>query len=142
MPVAISVGYRYLPSPNLSTKNRFGPVAEFHVPVKGRILLSDRNCLDLDWWSGRLTWRYRNRVRMAFRYLFLSSRPSRERRVLRKPYSKWSETHPFAGCLLPVGRRFQFDPYYEHESKTGPRPNEQLNAGGWILSIYFSTLEK
>ncbi|MGA7626753.1 MAG: hypothetical protein WCA91_24565 [Candidatus Acidiferrales bacterium] len=57
MPLAIFIGYRYLPSPNLPTKNRLEPVAEFHVPVKGPILLSDRNRLDLDWWSGRFTWR-------------------------------------------------------------------------------------
>lgn len=55
MPLAISIGYRYLPSPSLPTKNRLEPVAEFHVPVKGPILLSDRNRLDLDWWSGRFS---------------------------------------------------------------------------------------
>lgn len=141
MPLAISIGYRYLPSPNLPTKNRFEPVAEFHLPVKGRILLSDRNRLDLDWWSGRLTWRYRNRATLERRFTIYSYHPgpyASAEFFYENPYSKWSQTHLFAGCLLPLGKHFQFDPYYEHENKTEKSPNQQVNAGGLILSIYFS----
>ena len=61
-PLLLSVGYRYVPSPNKSTVNRLEPVAIFHFPIWGRILISDKNRADLDWSNGKFTWRYRNRL--------------------------------------------------------------------------------
>jgi hypothetical protein len=52
-------------------------------------------------------------------------------------YGKWSSTNLYAGCLLPVGKHVEFDPYYEHENNTGKHPNQQVNAAGLILNLYF-----
>jgi len=43
--------------------------------------------------------------------------------------------------LLPVGKHVEFDPYYEHENNTGKRPNQQVNAIGLILNLFFSASE-
>ena len=34
-------------------------------------------------------------------------------------------------------RHVQFDPYYEHENNTGKSPNQQVNAVGLILNLFF-----
>jgi hypothetical protein len=36
-----------------------------------------------------------------------------------------------------VNKHIEFDPYYEHENNTGKRPNEQVNAIGLILDLFF-----
>jgi hypothetical protein len=52
-------------------------------------------------------------------------------------YGKWSTTALYAGCIFPVGKHVQIDPYYEHENNTGKKPNQQVNAAGLILNLYF-----
>jgi hypothetical protein len=52
-------------------------------------------------------------------------------------YSKWSATALYAGCIFPVGKHVEFDPYYEHENNTGKSPNQQVNAVGLILNLYY-----
>jgi hypothetical protein len=43
-----------------------------------------------------------------------------------------------AGCLFPIGKHVEFNPYYEHQNNTGKSPNQQLNQLGLMLSLYFS----
>jgi len=113
----------------------------FRFPLKAGMLISDRNRADLDWSNSKFTWRYRSR---------LTVRTGRQEFALtiRKPYAsaegfyesrygKWSTTALYAGCLLPVGKHVQIDPYYEHENNTGKKPNQQLNAAGLILNLLF-----
>ena len=52
-------------------------------------------------------------------------------------YSKWTTTALYAGCLLPLGKHFEFDPYYEYQNVTNKRPNQQFNQFGLILNMYF-----
>ena len=40
-------------------------------------------------------------------------------------YGKWSDTAIYAGCLFPIGKHFEFNPYYEHQNNTGKSPNQQ-----------------
>jgi hypothetical protein len=47
------------------------------------------------------------------------------------------DIRPYAG-----GKHFQLDPYYEHENNTGKHPNQQVNAGGLVLNVYFPWREK
>jgi hypothetical protein len=51
-PLALAIGYRYLPSPNAPTENRIEPVATFNFPLKAGFLLPDRNRANLDCNSG------------------------------------------------------------------------------------------
>jgi hypothetical protein len=36
---------------------------------------------------------------------------------------------------VPLSKRSEFSPYYEHENNTGPRQNQQINTAG--LTLYF-----
>ena len=139
-PLVLSIGYRYIPSPNKPSENRIKPVVAFHFPLKARILISDRNRVDLDWSSSNFTWRYRNRVTFERSVKIHSYHPkpyASAERFYESQYGKLSTTALYVGCLFPVGKHVQFDPYYEHENNTGKKPNQQVNAAGLILNLYF-----
>jgi hypothetical protein len=54
-------------------------------------------------------------------------------------YNKWSTTETYAGCLFPVGRYVEFNPYYEHENDTGSKKgNTQQNYVGLAVYFFFS----
>jgi len=139
-PLVLAIGYRYLPSPNTPAENRLEPVATFHFPLKAKLLLTDRNRADLDWQSGKFTWRYRNRIQLERRLTIHSYHPAPYASVeffYESQYSKWSTTAIYAGCLFPIGKRFEFDPYYEHQNNTGKTPNQQIEQLGLTLRIFF-----
>lgn len=139
-PLIFSIGYRYLPYPNAPPKNRLEPFFTINLPMTGKLLLSDRNRADLDWQSGNFTWVYRNRLQLErtfsiHRYHF-SPYGSVETGYTSK-YRKWSDTAIYAGCLFPIGKHLEFNPYYEHQNNTGANPNQQLNQLGLMLNLYF-----
>lgn len=139
-PLVLSIGYRYLPSPNAPAENRLEPVATLHFPLKAGLLLSDRNRADLDWKSGKFSWRYRNRLQIEKRLTIRSYHPAPYASVepfYESQYSKWSDTAIYAGCLFPIGKHTELNPYYEHQNNTGKKPNQQLNQLGLMLSLYF-----
>jgi hypothetical protein len=139
-PLLLSVGYRYVPSPDKPTVNRLEPVATFHFPMPGRILISDTNRADLDWSNGNFTWRYRNRLTLERRVRIRSYHPGpyvSAEVFYASQYGKWSSTNLYAGCLLRLSKHVQFDPYYEHENNTGKSPNQQVNAAGLVLNLFF-----
>jgi hypothetical protein len=108
--------------------------------MKGQILISDRNRADLDWQNGKFTWRYRNRLTIERRFTIHSYHPTPYASVepfYQSQYHKWSTTVLYAGCLFPLGRHVQFDPYYAHQNITGKPPNQQLNQFGLALNVYF-----
>ena len=135
-----SVGYRYLPTPNEAPTNRLEPYVMLNVAMKGRLLISDRNRADLDWMSSTFSWHYRNRItieRLAtIRRYHLSPYGSAEFWYTSQ-YAKWSTTSIFAGCIFPLGKHVDFNPYYEHENNTGKSPNQQLNQLGLMLNLWF-----
>jgi len=109
--------------------------------MKGTFLLTDRNRADLDWKSGNFSWRYRNRFQIEKRVTIRSYHPGPYASVeffYESQYSKWSDTAIYAGCLFPIGKHVEFNPYYEHQNNTGKSPNQQLNQLGLMLSFYFS----
>jgi len=138
----ISIGYRYMPQANnVQTINRMETVATFHLPLKAQFLLSDKNRADLDWQGGGFSWRYRNRLQVekgltigSYRLVPYASAEG----FYESQYRKWSDTAIYAGCLFPIGRHLQFDPYYEHQNNTGKSPNQQLDQLGLILNLFFS----
>jgi hypothetical protein len=139
-PLVLAVGYRVVPSPGKPTINRMEPVLTFHVPITARILVTDRNRADLDWSPGKFVWRYRNRLTAERRFTIKGYHPApyvSGELFYESQYSKISSTNLYAGCLLPVNKHIEFDPYYEHENNTGKRPNQQVNAIGLILDLFF-----
>jgi len=139
-PLVLAVGYRVVPSSGKPTINRMEPVLTFHVPITARILVTDRNRADLDWSPGKFVWRYRNRLTAERRFTIKDYHPApyvSAELFYESQYSKISSTNLYAGCLLPVNKHIEFDPYYEHENNTGKRPNQQVNAIGLILDLFF-----
>lgn len=139
--LTLAMGYRYLPEANGgAATNRMEPVLTMRFPVTKRLLLTDRNRFDLDWKSGGFTWRYRNRVQLegpfAIRSYHMKAYASVEP-FYQSQYGKWSDTAIYAGCLLPIRKHVQVDPYYEHQNNTGKRPNQQLNQFGIVLNLFF-----
>jgi hypothetical protein len=139
-PLVLAVGYRVVPSPGKPTINRLEPVLTFHVPITARILVTDRNRADLDWSPGKFVWRYRNRLTAERSFTIKDYHPApyvSAELFYESQYAKISSTNLYAGCLLPVNKHIEFDPYYEHENNTGKRPNQQVNAIGLILDLFF-----
>jgi hypothetical protein len=52
-------------------------------------------------------------------------------------HSKIGSTNLYEGCLLPVNKHIEFDPYYEEAKHAGKRPNQQVKAIGLLLGLFF-----
>lgn len=139
--LVFEIGYRSVTAPNALPINRMEPVLTLHFPLKAGFLVSDRNRADLDWTSESFTWRYRNKLTLertvAIHSYHLIPYVAAEPYYVDK-YHKWSTTDLYAGCLFPIGKHVEFNPYYEHENNTGKRPNQQTNEIGFALYLFFS----
>ena len=139
-PLQFSIGFRYVPSPDKPHIERLELAVTPRWPLFAKLLLSDRNRADLDWSRNQLNWRYRNRVTLERRFAIRSYHPApylSAEFFYQSQYQKWSTTALYAGCRLPVGKHFEFDPYYEHQNIAGKRPNQQLNQLGLILNLFY-----
>jgi hypothetical protein len=143
--LVMEAGYRYLTAPNAPPENRVLMAATANFPLMAGFHLSDRNRVDLDWKNGGFTWRYRNKLSLertfsirSYRFIpYVAAEPYYE-----SQYNKWSTTDLFVGVVLPVGSRFEFNTYYEHENDTGKHPNKQQNYVGLALYLYFSVAKQ
>jgi uncharacterized protein DUF2490 len=137
----LETGYRYITAPGAPPENRMLTAATLNFPLTAGFHASDRNRADLDWKNGEFTWRYRNKLTIDRAFSlhsyhlipYVAAEPYYE-----SQYGKWSTTALYAGSLFPIGRHVQFDAYYEHENNTGKHPNQQVNAVGLALYLYFS----
>jgi len=144
-PLVFEAGYRYIVAPNVDPEDRFLMAVTLHFPMKWAILITDRNRAELDWKGGEFSWRYRNKLTLERTFAihsyhlipYVAAEPFYE-----SQYAKWSTTSLYAGCLLPIGRHVQFNPYYEHDNNTGKQPNEQVNSIGLVLDLFFSVEKK
>ncbi|MFZ0294024.1 MAG: DUF2490 domain-containing protein [Candidatus Sulfotelmatobacter sp.] len=138
--LALSFGYRYLPSPDTATVQRVILAATPNLPLMAGLLLSDRNRGELNSSSNGFDWRYRNRLNLQRTFDIYSHHPIPYASVelfYDSKYQKWSSTALYAGCRIPFGRSVQVDSYYEHENNTGKAPNPRVNVIGLILGLYF-----
>lgn len=111
-----------------------------NFPLGWKILMPDRNRADLDWENNQLTWRYRNKLKFERAFSIRSNHPApygAAEVFYQSQYEKWTTTALYAGCLLPIGKHYSFEPYYEHQNVTSKRPNEQYNQFGLIFNLYF-----
>ncbi len=140
-PLEFEIGYRFILAPNTPLENRLLTAVTSRFPMKAALLITDRNRADLDWKNGVFNWRYRNKLTLertiaiySYHLIpYVAAEPYYE-----SQYGKWSTTALYAGCLLPVGKHVQFNPYYEHDNNTGKHPNEQVNFIGLQVNLYFS----
>jgi hypothetical protein len=141
-PLVFSAGYHYLASPTSPSTNRMELTTTFHAPMmKPRLLISDTNRADLDWSESDFTWRYRNKLELEKPLTIRSYHPAPYASVevyYESKYEKVSTTEIYGGCLFPIRKRFELNPYYEHQNNTGKSHNSQLHGIGLILNIYLS----
>jgi hypothetical protein len=144
--LVLEAGYRYITAPDKPTDDRLLVAATSHFPLKGGFLITDRNRADLDWKTGKLNWRYRNKLTLERTFAihsyhlipYVAAEP-----YYTSQYGKWSTTTEYAGCLLPVGKHVEFNPYYEHENDTGGKKgNKQENYVGLAVYFFFSVERK
>ncbi len=138
--LALSLGYRYVRTPGGAGVNRTILAVTPNLPLKGGVLIFDRNRGELNVSAGALTWRYRNRLSIERGLTIHRFHPIPYGSVevyYDSRYGKWSSTDLYAGSKFPLGKHTQFDSYYEHENNTGKKPNQQINALGLILNLYF-----
>jgi hypothetical protein len=143
--LVFEAGYRYIAAPNTPTDNRFLTAVTLHFPATAGFLITDRNRADLDWKGGKFTWRYRNKLTVERTFAIYSQHLIPYVAVepyYTSQYAKWSTTALYAGCLFPVGKLVEFNPYYEHENNTGKHPNSQTNSIGLAVYFYFSVAKK
>jgi hypothetical protein len=139
--LVVEAGYRYINEPNAPTENRVVLAVTSNFPLKAGFLISDRNRADLDWKKGIFTWRYRNKLTLERTFSirsyhlvpYVAAEPFYE-----SQYSKISTTSLYGGCLLPVGKYVEFNPYYEHDNNTNKHPNKQVSSFGLAVYFFFS----
>jgi hypothetical protein len=138
--ILFSIGYRYLPPSGVPATNRVLLVATPRLPLKSKLVISDRNRGELNFSSGDLTWRYRNRLQLERQVTIRSYHPTPYANVefyYNSKYKKWSSTAIDAGCQFPIRTHSEIDLYYEHQNFTGSTPNQQINQLGVILNLHF-----
>ena len=137
----LSLGYRYLPSPNEPTTHRILLMATPRIPLRNsKVVLSDRNRGEVNFTNGDVTWRYRNRLQLERQFTIRSHHATPFANVeayYDSNFQKWSSTVIRAGCQLPIRNHVEIDLYYEHQNNTGVAPNRQINAVGSILNLHF-----
>ena len=137
----VSLGYRYVPSPNEPSTHRILLMATPRIPVKkSKIVMSDRNRGEINFSNDGVTWRYRNRLQFERQLTIRSYHPTPFANVevyYDSEFQKWSSTAIQAGCQFPLHTHIQIDLYYEHENNTGVSPGQQINAIGSALNLHF-----
>jgi hypothetical protein len=132
-PLLLRAGYQYLPSTDGSTEQRIVLEATPRFPLKSGLMVIDRNRADLRFIDGKFSWRYRNRLTLerefAIKSYFLLPF-IRIEGYYDSNYEKWSTTATSIGCA-------ELELYYEHQNQTGMSPNQQVNAFGLTLHLYF-----
>lgn len=144
-PLVLETGYRIINAPYTPVESRAVESATGHFPLFAGILLTERNRVELNWKNGGFTWRYRNKVTLERAFPirsyhlipYVAAEPFYE-----SQYRKWSTTDLYVGCLLPVGKHVEFNPYYEFENDTGTAPNRQQRYVGLAVQLYFSLERK
>jgi hypothetical protein len=109
------------------------------LPLPKKLVLIDRNQLDLRWISESFYWRYRNRLTLQRNFSIRSYSFTSYGQVEAQYYSKydtWYRTTYSAGVRLPVGKIVELLPYYERENTSQGQP-AHVNAVGLMVSLFF-----
>jgi len=140
--VSLGAGYLYItpgPGGTGSVEQRGILLLTPRLPLPKKLLLMDRNQADLRWISKSFYWRYRNQLTLQRNFSIHSysftSYVQGEMQYYSK-YGTWYRTTYSAGVRLPVGKKVEFEPYYEHENTSRGQP-AHINAVGLLLSLFF-----
>jgi Protein of unknown function (DUF2490) len=109
--------------------------------VSSRILLRDRNWLELRWIDGTYSTTYRNNITVERDFLVHDFRftPYGSAEVFYDgPKHSWDQEWYTAGAQLPSKRRFMFETYYRREHCNTCTP-ANWNAAGMTLNLYIGS---
>jgi Protein of unknown function (DUF2490) len=137
----LRVGYRYIPTfagddPN-ENRGVFEGTARYPL-LRGRVLVSSRNRIDLRFIGGNHSWRYRNRVSLEREFSLGALRVNPYARFevfYDSRVSKWSRTESVAGASFPAGR-WELEGYFDYQHDTGGSSNRTVHAVGAVVNIY------
>jgi hypothetical protein len=137
--LTLGVTYRSISNVDKPDENRLQFDVTPRYSLLWDMLLGDRNRIELRIISGGVTWRYRNRLTVQ--------RTFKLHRFTLTPYARgeafydiskgmWSETTYSFGGFIPLTKRMEIQPYFQHENMLGSSsPN--VNAFGLTFSVYF-----
>jgi hypothetical protein len=142
-PLTFRVGYRYSSSIQDNGdpfhENRGILEAHLRLPIKGGILASDRNRVDLRWIDGVYSWRYRNRVLLERETAIGGYRltPYASGEIFHDSrYDAWNRKRFCLGVQAPLHPRVMLDTYYARQNDTRGEP-AHINALGLALNLFF-----
>jgi hypothetical protein len=139
--LVLNVGYRYLPGAQSDrAENRIVLSATPNVPLIWKLIVSNRNQMELRFIQGAFSWRYRNRlvVQRPFQIGSYKFTPyARCEEYYSSQFSKWYDTALSAGVNLPVTKAIELSPYYEHQNETNKSPNKVIHSIGLTLNAFF-----
>jgi hypothetical protein len=133
------VGYRSISATDKPDENRIQLDLAPRFQLPGRMLLDDRDRIDLRFISGNFTWRYRNRLTLqrTFKIHAFPVTPYARGEVYYDISSNmWNRTTYSLGGTIGLTKRTEIRPYYERENNTGSSPNH-VNGLGLTLRVYF-----
>ena len=138
--LVLGAGYKYLAGINQEPENRIELDFTTQLPLPGRILLADRNRVDLRFiQASDFTWRYRNSLsaqRTLKIHRFVFSPYAQVEVYYSRSANSWNKTTVQAGVDLPFGKRFDIQPYYERDNNIGSTPR-YVNAFGLTAGLHF-----
>lgn len=139
--VTVLIGYWQIPTfGTTDEENRLVLQTLPRLPLPGKLILNDRNRVELRWIKGQgFSARYRNRMQLErefsigrfvftpniFGELFYDTR-----------YDLWNRNQYGMGVHIPIGRRFAMEPSVLHLNQSHESP-PHVNAFGLGFYIYF-----
>ena len=141
-PLMVRVGYRFIYPiiGNGSTEHRGVLEATARFPLVIGMLVSDRSRVDLRFIGGEYSWRYRNRLTVEGDVSVgrVTMNPYVRGEVYYDSrYNKWSRTALTVGSAFPITKHFELESYFEHQNNTEGSSNQELNAVGAVLNLFF-----
>lgn len=136
----LRLGYHYMPATNGPTEYRGIIEGTGRYPLRGGVVVSDRNRVDLRDIGGEFSWQYRNRLAAERTFAIKNYHFTpyiRAEGYYDDRFQKWSKTAQTFGVVLPIKKHCEIEPYYEHQNITSTAPNRQVNAFGFVVSLYF-----
>jgi len=141
-PLMIRLGYRFIiPYTGDSPKEHRGVIeAVARYPLPHRVLVSDRNRLDLRSKGGEYSWRYRNRLTIETEFSVgrVKINPyARGELYYDSKYDKVSRNALIFGACFPITRHVELEGYLEHQNDSGGSSNRTVNGFGIVVNLYF-----
>lgn len=139
-PLLLRAGYhRIIPSEGTS-EDRIVLEATPRVALVRGAVISNRNRFDFRF-RDKFSWRYRNRIAVerSFEIHAYEITPyARAEVYYDSSAQKWSRTTETIGCVFPIRKRIEIEPYIQHQNDTSKSPNLQVNALGLTITLRFN----